>query len=276
MAGDRLISLAAGVMPEFAPEALIHAAAAAGFNAAGIWCEAPLWSKQRTHAVKAALKDTGLCPLDLEVIWFKPDEPLDAHDAMIDIALELGVSNVLCVSSEPDLFRTQLRFEHLCRRAEDSALRIVLEFLAITEVRSLQQALQVVREVAHPSGGILVDALHLYRTGNCAVDLAHIEPHVMPYIQLCDADAQVLDDSSQGLIEDALYLRKLPGEGELPLTEILHELSPQIPLSMEIRSRVLMEQTQGDPLARAIRVFEATQCFLQTQISAAGHDRAYF
>jgi sugar phosphate isomerase/epimerase len=275
MAGDRLISLAAGVMPEFSSEAMIHAAAAAGFNAVGIWCEAPLWNKQRTHAVKTALKDTGLCPLDLEVIWFKPDEPLDAHDAVIDVALELGAANVLCVSSEPDLLRTQLRFEHLCRRAEDSTLRIVLEFLAITEVRSLQQALQVVRGVAHPSGGILVDALHLYRTGACAADLASIEPHLMPYIQLCDADDQVRDDSPQGLIEDALYLRKQPGEGELPLTEILQELSPQIPLSLEIRSRVLMEQTQGDALARAIRVFEATQRFLQKQIPAAGHNRAY-
>lgn len=263
MAESRLVSLGAGVMPEFPAENVVYAAATAGFNAAGIWCEPLAWDSQRTRAVRAALEDTGICPLDLEVIWFKPGESLSTHDAMIDVALELGVRNVLCVSSEPDITRTKQRFEHLCRQAEGSPLRIVLEFLAITEVRSLQQALQVVQEVAHPAGGILVDALHLYRTGSCAEDLAAIDPQLMPYIQLCDASATLRDRSPEGLIEDALYLRQMPGDGDLLLTAILDQLNPHLPLSMEIRSRALMQQTEGDAVARAVSVFEATQRFLK-------------
>jgi sugar phosphate isomerase/epimerase len=261
---DRLISLAAGVVQEFPPEAVVYAAAAAGFNATGIWCDLASWNNRRGDRVRTALADTGLCALDLEVVWLKPGEALDTHDAMIEIALDLGVRNVLCVSSEPNLARTKLRFEHLCKKAEAGTLRVVLEFLAFTEISSLQQSLEVVQDVAHPAGGILVDALHLRRTGASPLDLRKIAPALLPYIQLCDASAMPQDSSPEGLLEDALYLRRLPGDGELPLREILAELHPQLPLSLEIRSRALLEKFPSDPLARAAHVFAATQRFLQT------------
>ncbi len=261
---DRLISLAAGVVQDFSPEDVVYAAAGAGFNATGIWCDLASWSSQRSDRVRAALAKTGLCAMDLEVVWLKPGEALDTHDAMIEIALDLGVRNVLCVSSEPDITRTKKRFEHLCKKAEHSTLRVVLEFLAFTGICSLQQSLEVVQDVAHPAGGILVDALHLQRTGASPLDLSAVDPALMPYFQLCDAGAQALDSSPEGLFEDALYLRQLPGEGELPLREMLAQLDPQLPLSLEIRSRTLLEQYPADPLARASCVFEATQRFLQT------------
>jgi sugar phosphate isomerase/epimerase len=264
MSNKRLISLAAGVVQEFPPEDVVRAAAQAGFNAVGIWCEPDNWSTQRTHDVASALCDTGLCALDLEVLWFKPGESIDTHDAVIDIALELGVRNVLCVSSEPDIAQTKRRFEHICRRAESGELRVVLEFLAITEINSLHKALTVVRDVGHPVGGVLVDALHLYRTGTSAADLRSIEPNLLPYMQLCDASARLADDSPEGLLEDALYLRQLPGDGELPLADILSQLDPQLPLSLEIRSRDLIQRFPDDLPGRASCVFNATQNFLQS------------
>lgn len=263
IANDRLISLAAGVVQEFLPEDVVYAAAGAGFNATGIWCDLASWSSQRSDRVRTALAETGLCALDLEVVWLNPGEALDTHDAMIEIALDLGVRNVLCVSSEPDMTRTKERFEHLCKKAESGTLRVVLEFLAFTEIRSLRQSLEVVQDVAHPAGGILVDALHLQRTGASALDLRTVDPALMPYFQLCDAGAHPLDSSPEGLLEDALYLRQLPGDGELPLRELLAQIDPLLPLSLEIRSRALLETYPADPLARASHVFEATQRFLQ-------------
>ena len=264
MSGKRLISLAAGVVQEFPAEDVVYAAAKAGFNATGIWCDIELWDSACTRRVKTALADTGICALDLEVLWFKPHEPLDIHDWIVELGLEIGVRNILCVSSEPEVARTKQRFEHLCRKAEGSQTRIVLEFLAITEIRSLQQALDVLLDVAHPVGGILVDTLHLHRTGGSANDLNRIDPQLMPYIQLCDASAVLADSSPAGLIEDALFLRQLPGEGDLALTAILDQLDPLLPLSLEVRSRQLIERTQGDPVARAAIVFEATRQFLHT------------
>lgn len=263
MSSTRLISLAAGVVQEFPPEQVVYAAAAAGFNATGIWCDLESWDARRTALVSNALRNCGLCALDLEVVWFKPGEPIDTHDRMVAIGLELGVRNILCVSSEPDLARTKVRFEHLCRRAEGGPLRIVLEFLAITEIRSLQMALDVVTDVAHPTGGILVDTLHLQRTGGTAQDLADIDPRLMPYLQLCDASSALRDTSPEGVLEDALYLREMPGAGQLPLRAVLAQVDAQLPLSLEIRSRTLCQKYPDDPQARAVEVFAATRRFLQ-------------
>lgn len=262
MTTPRLISLAAGVVQEFPPEQVVYAAAEAGFNATGIWCDPKIWNQKQSNAVRDALTETGLCALDLEVIWLQPGEAPGTHDAMIAAALELGVRNVLCVSSEPDITDSKKRFEHLCKRAGDGALRVVLEFLAITEIASLQQALEVVQDVGHPAGGILVDTLHLQRTGAHPQDLLTIDPTLMPYLQLCDASAMPLDNSPEGLIEDALYLRELPGAGALPLHDVLAVFDPQLPLSLEVRSRRLIEEYPDDPVARASCVLEAGRRFL--------------
>jgi sugar phosphate isomerase/epimerase len=262
MSNQRLLSLAAGVVQEFPPEQVIYAAAEAGFNAVGLWCDIQSWDNRRSQRVEQALRETGLFALDLEVVWLKPGEAFTTHDAMIEIALELGVHNLLCVSSEPDPARTRRRFEHLCKKAEAGSLRIVLEFLAITEISSLRQALDIVQDVGHPVGGILVDTLHLQRTGGSAADIGAIDPHLMPYLQLCDATAALHDHSPEGVLEDALYLRQLPGDGELPLTDILRQVDPQLPLSLEIRSRELIERFPDDPVGRASCVREATQRFL--------------
>jgi sugar phosphate isomerase/epimerase len=258
----RTVSLAAGVVQEFPATEVVHAAAQAGFNATGIWCDPARWTGACTDRVSRALRDTGLIALDLEVVWFRPGEVDSAHDGMIEIAMEIGARNLLCVSSEPDIARTRQRFEYTCRKAEGSDLRVVLEFLALTEIRSLPQALAVVRDVGHPAGGILVDTLHLLRTGGAALDLRDIDSALMPYLQVCDASASLRDSSPEGLMEDALYLRQLPGDGELPLRDILTEVDPLLPLSLEIRSRELIDRYPSDPLARATHVWQATRRFL--------------
>lgn len=250
---ERIISLAAGVLPEFPPEQLIASAAAAGFNAVGIWYDAASWTDQRTAAVAKALKDHKLIALDIEAAWFHPGEAIDAHDSIVDIAKAIGARNVLCVSSEPDSINTQQRLERLCHRAEGSDIRIVLEFLSLTTIKTLEQALSVIKNVKHPAAGILVDALHLHRNGSTAADLARLDPQLFPYLQLCDASLDIQDASMEGLIEDALYLRQMPGDGELPLAELLASFADTIPISLEIRSRALMEKyPQASDRAKAV------------------------
>jgi len=241
---QRLISLAAGVVQEFAPDDAIYAAANAGFNAAGIWCDLNTWSDELTDKVKTALTETGITALDIEVVWFKPGEPLDTHDRFIDIAKAVGAKNILCVSSETDINETKNKFKHLCQLSEGSGIRIALEFLAITEIDSLEKALEVVRDVDHPSGGLLIDTLHLQRTGSSVAELAKLaeqSPHLLPYLQFCDASATLADSSFEGILEDALYLRKLLGEGELPLRDLLKSIDSQLPISLEIRARELID-----------------------------------
>ena len=271
---QRLISLAAGVVQEYPPEQVVYAAAEAGFNAVGIWCDLDTWTDERTDEVKKALTETGITALDIEVVWFRPGEAIDTHNRFVDIAKAIGARNVLCVSSETDINVTKKRFNHLCQLTEGSDIRVALEFLAITEINSLGKALEVVKDVAHPAGGILVDTLHLQRTGSCVQAIAelaqaeskspgHSETRLFPYLQLCDASEILEDKSTEGILEDALFLRKLLGEGELPLEGILQAVDANTPLSLEIRSRYLIEQFPHLQ-DRANAVFKNAQQFLNS------------
>jgi len=260
---SRLISLAAGVVQEFPPEQVVYAAAEAGFNAVGIWCELETWTSARTDAVKSALSETGIKVLDIEVAWFHPGEAIDTHDAIVDIAKAISAKNILCVSSEAEIGQTKKRFKHLCQRVQGSDIRVALEFLAITEINTLARALEVVNEVGHPAGAVLVDTLHLFRTGAGVEELAALEQNTVSYLQLCDATATLVYQSLESVLDDALFLRNLPGQGELPLAEILQAVDANLPLSMEIRSRALIDEFPALQ-DRANAVFERTQQFFRS------------
>lgn len=257
------LSLASGVLPEFGAVDVIEAARAAGFDAAGIWIEPGEWSAADTRAARAALAATGLPLLDVEVIWIKPDSALDDHRKVIDVGAELGARNVLCVSSDPDHGATANKLTALCRHAEGSGMRVALEFGVFTEVKNLAQALAVLDRVGHPLRAVLVDPIHVDRSGTSVAELAAIDPALLPYAQFCDARAQRPDPADfDAVITDAIDLREQCGQGVLPLAAMLEALPAGISLSIELRSSVLREAFDH-PVLRAKAVADATRSWFE-------------
>src|SRR5262245_3470405 len=100
----RLLSLAAGVLPEYPPDVIAASAASAGFAATGIWCDTTTWTDATTRRVGAVLTTNRLTPLDIEVIWIRDGRTVgDAARRLIGIGGELGARNVLIVSANADL-----------------------------------------------------------------------------------------------------------------------------------------------------------------------------
>ena len=258
------IALASGVLPEFAAVDVVRAAAAAGFDFAGLWVEPLDWTTATTREVRAALGDTGQRVLDVEVAWLKPGADPDDHRRIIDIGAELGARNLLCVSSDPELTATVAWLAGLCRHAEGSGIRIALEFGVFTEVKTLGMALAVLDAVGHPLRALLVDPIHFDRSESSLADLARVDPVLLPYAQFCDAPAQRPDPADfDAVIIDAIDLREQCGAGALPLTELYRALPAGIPLSIELRSRALREG-YPDPAMRAVAVAQATRRWLST------------
>lgn len=258
----RLLSLAAGVLPECPPETIVNAAAAAGYPAAGIWFDAETWTDRTTAQVRAALAAGGLVPLDIEVVWIRAGSTVaDEARRLVATGGELGARNVLIVSANPDPLETRRQFAILCDLAAAAGMRAVLEFLMIGAVRSLDAALDVVRDVDHPAGGVLVDALHLQRSGGRPDDLLDVAPALLPYAQLCDAPAELAGSSHRDFLVDAVDGRSAPGEGGLPLERLLACLPADLPLSLEVRSRHYREMFP-DPVERARAVLARTRRFL--------------
>ncbi len=259
---DHLLSLAAGVLPEFPPDEIVRAATQSGYRATGIWCDMETWTAATTRAVAGRLREGGLQALDIEVIWIRPGrEVSDAARRLIDIGGSLGARNVLIVSANPSLDDTKHQFATLCECAAAAGMRAVLEFLMIAEVKTLAQAVDVVTDVGHPAGGILVDALHLARCGATAADVARIAREHLPYAQLCDGPARLPRTDFNDYLADALDGRSAAGEGELPLHDLLAALPAEVPLSLEVRSKHYRE-TYPDPVDRARAVLAATRRFL--------------
>lgn len=257
------ISLASGVVPEFGPLETIRAAAQGGFDAVGLWIEAPKWDRTLMREVKAALADSGLELLDVEVIWIKPDSDMSDHKRCLDIGMELGAKNVLCVSSHPDASVTASRLSELCAHAEGGGIRVALEFGIFTEVKTIGAARAILDEVAHPLRALLIDPIHVDRSGATPADIAAVPRALLPYAQFCDAPAEHPDPSNfDAIITDAIDLRRQCGEGALPLAAMLRALPVDIPLAIELRSKPLRDG-YPDPVARARVTAEATRAWLR-------------
>jgi sugar phosphate isomerase/epimerase len=258
------ISLASGVVPEFGPVDTIEAARAGGFDMVGLWVDPLEWTPAHTRDARAALAATGLPMLDVEVIWLKPGVPLDEHRKVIDVGAELGAANVLCVSSDTDHARTATQLADLCRHAEGSGIRVALEFGIFTEVKTLAAALAVLDRIDHPLKALLIDPIHVDRSGSSIVDIAKVDPALLPYAQFCDAPAERPDPADfDAVIRDAIDLREQCGEGALPLAALYEALPPGIPLAIELRSAALRDAFPH-PALRAAAVAQATRRWLET------------
>jgi sugar phosphate isomerase/epimerase len=259
---DHLISLASGVLPEFTPVQMARAAAESGFRAVGIWVEPTTWDAGVTRDVRRIVADAGLRVLDAEVIWIKPGPMDPSHLRIVDIGAEIGAENLLVVSSDPDLSATADKLAALVDHAAPAGIRVSLEFGAFTEMKSLAMTLDVLARTGRESAGLLIDPLHLARTGGAPADLAGVPASRFAYAQYCDAAATGPSvDDVPAIIEEAVDGRLLPGEGALPLNDLLGVLPAGIALSIELRSKALRD-AWPDPADRARALKTATEAFL--------------
>lgn len=257
------ISLASGVLPEFGPVETAKAAISSGFDGVGLWVEPDQWSRETTLEIKSLVSGSGISLIDVEVVWIKPDSNVDMFRRIIDIGAELGARNVLCVSSDPDPGATANTLAELCRHAEPSGIRVALEFGIFTEVKNLRNAMSILDSVAHPLRAVLIDPIHVDRSGTTVFEIAAVPEELLPYAQFCDASAIRPDpERMDEVITDAVDLREQCGRGALDLTSLYNVLPAGIPLSIELRSKRLRDDFP-DPDARARAVARATRRWLE-------------
>lgn len=236
----RLISLAAGIMPEATPAQLIECAAASDFDFGGMWAERETWTSATTRAVRRQARDASVNLLDLEVAWIMPGAPDPWLTELVHIAAELGARNLLCVSSDPDIAATTAKFQAMVDAARGTGVRVNLEFGMFTEVKTIHMARSVLEAVEGEAKALLIDTLHWARSGGTAEDLTAIPREWLSYCQPCDAPAQGPDTSSfDAIIDDAINRRMALGHGGLPLAAMVDALPAHLPMAIEERSSAL-------------------------------------
>jgi len=242
----RLLSLAAGVQLDVAPVDMVAVAHEAGWPAVGIWFDGKVWDDKTSRKVRQRLVDTGIVALDIEPIIPSVDGN-DFAEQLIEAAAVIGAQHILFTSRLKDQARTTERYQQVCELAEPHGIVVVCEFLPIFPLNTLSMAAEIVGTSGASNGGVLIDNLHLSRSGSSMDDVKAMPIDLFPYLQICDAPAQCPTDFT-GLLDEALNGRLCPGEGSLPIVELL-EAIPAVPLSFEVRSKFLRDI--ADPVVRA-------------------------
>jgi sugar phosphate isomerase/epimerase len=250
------------------PPELIRAASRAGFAAVGLRVHpavaggAAYPTRVGTAAhrdLAALLRAEGISLNDVEFIQLTPDIDIQAFRPMLEAASDLGAASVTVSGDDSDQARLTANFAALCDLTQPLGLRVDLEFMRWRVIGNLQSAAAIVRQAGKPNGAVLVDALHLHRSGGAPADLTALGPGTVRAAQLCDAGAAIPQNDA-GIIAEAREGRLPPGQGVLPLREMLRALPAKIALSVE------MPMASIDTLSRIALAYSATQRVLATHM----------
>jgi sugar phosphate isomerase/epimerase len=148
----------------------------------------------------------------------------------------------------------------LAEAARGFGMRVGLEFLPYVQVAGVHSAFKVVKAVNQPNLGVVIDALHLMRSGGSPELLAAQDGNAIAYGQLCDARGPEPIGTDQ-LRREARSGRYYPGEGQLPVAAIVNALPAGTPLAVEAPCEAhahLPIETRGRLCGEATRGLLAT------------------
>jgi sugar phosphate isomerase/epimerase len=231
---------------------LVDAAADAGFGSVAI---APrMLLDLDPGRVRARLADQGVRARVVDAIlsWLPGspdpitvDEPLRTVLAIpaarcFDLAEELGsevvnVAHFLGTDVEVPAMATSVA--ELAGLARERGLRLTLEFIPGTGLPDLARTVAVIGAAASDNVSIMLDTWHFARSGGTVDQLRALAPGAIGGLQVSDRV-----EPPAGTPYRPMEDRRLPGQGELPLRELLAVVlaaNPGVPVGLEVFSERL-------------------------------------
>ncbi|MFZ0668347.1 MAG: sugar phosphate isomerase/epimerase [Acidimicrobiales bacterium] len=167
-------------------------------------------------------------------------------------AQELGAStvNVAHFLAGPQPYGAMLdHLGSLTSRAAERGLDVSLEFIPGTGIGDIHMANDLCRDISASNLGITFDSWHFHRSGGFDEDQEQLRP-ALKYVKVVQLSDAVGETPAGGYVP--MRDRLLPGEGDLPLSELVSTLTavhPGIRLGLEIFQAKMRRRS---PLAAAI------------------------
>ncbi len=266
----RTYSLAQLVALPYAPPQMVQLAADTGCSACGIRIlpsspaglhHAMAPGSPLLHETKARIDATGVRVLDLEIIRIGAQFDPKAYGAFFEVGAALGSKHVLIAGDDTNVSRMSANFAALCDAAAPFGLTCDLEPMPWCPVASVPDAARIVQAADRPNGGVLVDALHFFRSASTLDDVKRLPRAHLNYAQICDGKVPG-PTTVEGLIHDARCERLLPGEGGFDLRALFAALPADLAVSIEIPSDTRAPKMGYAAWARM--AFEATKQVLES------------
>lgn len=255
-----------------APEVFARLAAAAGYGEIGLRIQSagpgtPHYPQTAGSAGLAALRtllaDLGLRVGDVEMVTIGPDLDVPGLRPMFEAAAELGADRLNCAGDDPDPSRIVERFAAIAAMAAEHGMTVDLEFMRWRPIGTFADAARVVRASGAANAGVLVDALHLFRSGGSVATVA-ADAALVRTLQICDAPLAHPADGDY--LAEARNHRLAPGDGHLPLVALLGVLNPTTRVSIEVPCP---ESSRSDPLAHLMPIRQKTETILRAAASGS-------
>jgi sugar phosphate isomerase/epimerase len=178
-------------------------------------------------------------------------------DDFFRIAEQLGVSTMTVIGTfQPGLVaipETAESFALLADKARSHGLHCVLEFIPLWGIGDLASAWQILQIANRPNTGLAFDFWHYIRGGRDDALLRSIPGSKISYVQVTDAEGSL--PTGRSLFDDCLFHRLPPGQGGLPikqLLDILCEIGGIERLGPEVFSAKL-DASSAEEIGQALR-----------------------
>jgi sugar phosphate isomerase/epimerase len=220
--------MAPTTLPQTPPLDYIAATVAAGYDGIGLRLHRSpglpfhpvVGNAALVRDIERALAHAGLAVFDIFSFYLQPDTKLEAFRPALELGAELGGKYVMTMGDDPDWPRLCENFARFCDLAGEFGLTAAVEFAVVRPLATLAQTQRLIAEAGRDNAVICIDPLHLARAGEGPDDIRRLDSRLVPYAQITDGE---LDTG----------VRHLPGQGSLPLREMLAALPPGLPLSVE-------------------------------------------
>jgi sugar phosphate isomerase/epimerase len=212
----------------------VEIAARAGFTGMGFW-HADLQETLRTYnfrEMKSVLDDNGIVHIEVEWLldWFCTDARRDASNKIRALLLEaaevLGARHIKIGdlgNDCADIPKMTEEFAVLCRQAAERGVPVLLEMLPrqFSRAPSLDDVLAICRGSGARNGGIMLDNLHVQRTGTTPEDIVRKVGREIPLgVEINDGSL-----ATPVKFEDSVVNRRLlPGDGEFDIAAFLRAI----------------------------------------------------
>jgi 4-hydroxyphenylpyruvate dioxygenase len=210
----------------------VRAAADAGFAGIGVWARDVQECPGGGAAAALAIREGGLAvPEFLLLRDFQLLPPARRAQAFADAEILFGLMRgigadtlLACGTTAPggdgDLDAAARDLRDLADLANRHGRRIAYEFLAWAPwIKDIATAWEVVQRAGRDNVGLILDTFHVFKAGSRLEDLKPIPPHRIFMVHLVDAPALDLD-----LLEISRHHRVFPGEGVLPIPELIERM----------------------------------------------------
>lgn len=257
------------------PERMIDAAAKAGFQGVGLRIFPPRHAPDqypvagdwpRIRSLRTRAEDQGIRVFEAESFGIGPDFQPDDFARALEAAEALNAGVIVSAGIDDDLDRLAENYGWLAEASASHGIRMAMEFMPYRGMKTLADALSVHAKVNHPNARLLIDAVHLSRGGAGIVDLAAIpDRSIIGHFHICDAPAAIPATDAAKMAESR-EARLYPGQGSLPLRDMLALLPDDCSISLEAPHR---DQQHWSVEERVMDAGRVTLGFLRTTDLAA-------